>query len=112
MRVGQSRKRDAAEPAIVDALEAVGVLVLLISAEGAPDLLTYRTQVWRPVEVKSSPNGRPLTMEQKLRSLTKAQREVYAIAPFPIVSTIDEAFAAVGLVRRGLTRPYVAGEDA
>lgn len=105
MRVGQTRKRDAAEPAIVDALEAVGVLVLLISAEGAPDLLTYRAHVWRPIEVKTTKDGRPLTKEQALRSLTKAQREVYAVAPFPIVSTIDEAYLAVGLVRRGLTRP-------
>lgn len=39
MRVGQSRKRDANEPAIVEALESCGALVQRISAPGFADLV-------------------------------------------------------------------------
>lgn len=100
MRVGQTRRRDSNEDVIVQALQAVGVLVWRISAPGLPDLLSFYKGVWRPLEVK---RGRA--------SLTPQQREVYAKAPFPIVTSVDEAYLAVGLVRRGLTRPYVAWED-
>lgn len=40
-RVGQARKRDAGEQAIVEALEAIGVLVEKISAPGFADLVCH-----------------------------------------------------------------------
>lgn len=103
MRVGQNRRRDKNEQAIVDALEAVGVLVWRISAPGLPDLLTYRSGVWMPLEIKRTRARRSLS-DRKGRSLTPAQCATYAKAPFPIVTSIHEAYLAVGLVRRELTR--------
>lgn len=111
MRVGQTRKRDTNEATIVAALQAVGVLVWRISAPGLPDLLTHYRGIWRPLEIKSTGNGRRPTVTRAKQLLTPQQREVYAKAPFPIVTSVDEAYLAVGLVRRGLTRPYVAWED-
>ena len=86
-RVGQARKRDASEAAIVAALEAIGVTVLRLSGEGVPDLLCHTRGIWLPVEIK----------QVRSRRLTPAQCLTYAIAPFPIVTTVAEALALYGV---------------
>ncbi len=80
MRVGQRRRRDAVEASIVQALRCAGWEILFISGPGAPDLLGYKRGVWLPFEVKS-PKGK----------LTPAQVRRQAVAPCPIVSSIEEA---------------------
>ena len=82
----QNPRRDANEAAIVDALEAIGVVVCRISGAGLPDLLCYRRGFWVPLEVK---HGR--------RAVTVAQAELRAIAPYPVVRTIPEALAVFGV---------------
>ena len=83
MRVGQSRKRDANEKAIVDALRAVGAEVTRISGEGAPDLLVKRRGRLWAFEVKG-PKGKR----------TEAQVE----SQWPIVRTVDEALKSIGAI--------------
>lgn len=101
MRVGQSRKRDASEQAIVDALEAIGATVFRLSGPGVPDLLVGFKGHWTPMEVKAR-TGRLTPLQAKNRWGNTV----------PIVRSVDEAYQAVGVVRRALTRPYVLGEDA
>lgn len=82
-RVGQTRKRDANEQAIVDALKAVGAHVTRLSGEGAPDLLiAHRGRLWA-VEVKSGKGKR-----------TKAQEQTN----WPIVRSVDEALKVIGAI--------------
>ncbi len=85
MRVGQSRKRDANEPAIIRAWEQIGVQCWAISGAGVPDVLTYRQGIWLPVEIKS-PGG----------ELTVAQAITYQRAPFPVVESVAEALKLFG----------------
>lgn len=88
MRVGQTRRRDWNERAIIGALEAVGIIVFPISSAGCPDLLLYcpQTRVWLPVEVKG-PRGR----------LTRAQCQQRELAPYPVVRSEGEALALFGV---------------
>ncbi len=46
-------KRDSAEKAIVEALEAVGAEVFKLSGTGNPDLLVRYKGRWMPFEVKT-----------------------------------------------------------
>lgn len=77
-------KRDAAEPAIVDALEAIGVTVHRLSHPGLPDLLCWhRREGFRLIEVKTAAG-----------TLTAAQqRTVCSSLPFCLVRTVAEALA-------------------
>ena len=86
MRVGQTRRRDANEAAIVAALRKIGVQVWRISAPGLPDLITHHRWTWRPLEIKR-PGG----------SLTPAQRETFRTAPFAVVSSVIEAVRLFGV---------------
>jgi Holliday junction resolvase len=81
-RVGQVRRRDANEKAIVDALRAVGAHVTRISGDGAPDILVRHAggRLWA-FEVKSAKGKQ-----------TEAQQET----DWPILRTVDEALAAIG----------------
>lgn len=85
-RVGQVRRRDANEKAIVKALEAVGAAVFRVSGKGAPDLLVYYQAHWLPVEVKT-----------KGGSLTTAQIAARVTAPYPVVSSVEEALQLFGV---------------
>lgn len=80
-------KRDANEPAIVQALQAVGVEVWKLSGANKPDLLTRYRGRWLPLGVKM-PKG----------ALTAA--EVQGVK-WPLVRTVDDAYAAVGIQIRG-----------
>ena len=79
-RVGQARKRDANEGAIVDALEAHGARCWRISGKGCPDLLVAFRGRFMALEVKSA-KGR----------LTEAQADI----PWPVVRSVDEAIREV-----------------
>lgn len=66
-RVGQARKRDANEPAIVQALERIGVKVQRVSAPGFADLICWHPREGvRLLEVKSA-RGKltPLQVEHR-----------------------------------------------
>lgn len=91
-RVGQARKRDANEKAIVAALEAVGAFVFRLSGEGVPDLLVAYRGVWRPLEVKSAKGT--YTREQEWQFL-----QAGATARITTVRSVEEALAAIGLPR-------------
>ncbi len=85
-RVGQTRKRDRNEGAIIEALEAIGVTVFRISGVGCPDLLCHARGVWLPMEVKAQGG-----------SLTTAQIAARATAPYPVVHSVAEAIALFGV---------------
>ncbi len=87
-RVGQARRRDTAETAIRQALEAVGATVCQISGKGAPDLfVVYRGQHYG-AEVKT---GRG--------TLTAAQTATGAGRLWPIWRTVDDALRTIGARR-------------
>ena len=76
-------KRDAAEPAIVEVLKAIA-LVVKISSPNAPDLLVWYGGRWTPLAVKTPKIGR----------LTKHERAHPLL--WPLVKTPEEALRAVG----------------
>lgn len=88
-RVGQARKRDGNEKAIVDALKNVGALVIRISEKGAPDLIVlYRQRVFL-MEVKS-----------RLGKATLAQDQRSAEGwPVSTVRDYVDAFVVIGVIR-------------
>lgn len=83
-RVGQTRRRDTSERAIVDALRAVGADVTQISGKGAPDLLVRFRGKLEAFEVKSGKGTR-----------TEAQED----SQWPIVRSVEDALAALGVQR-------------
>ncbi len=95
-RVGQARKRDGNEAAIIAALESIGVVVWRISAPGVPDLLTWSRGSWLPIEVKHDKPRRSLS-DTHGRSLTPSQCATYALTKFPIVRSAAEALALFGV---------------
>jgi hypothetical protein len=75
-------RRDANEPAIVQALEAVGAEVWKLSGTGLPDLLVrFRGVLYAP-EIK--------TRHGKLRASQGA---------FPVWRTVDDALTAIGVLQ-------------
>ena len=82
-RGGAGKRRDAIEPAIIEALRAHGVTVWQISGRGLPDLLCWHRRRWTPLEVKTGPKAR-------LSAVQAVQQ-----APWAIVRSVDEALAAV-----------------
>lgn len=88
MRVGQARKRDANERAIVDALGRVGAAVFPISAKGAPDLLVYYRGRFYAAEVKT-----------RTGKTTAAQDARGAGRLWPIWRTVDDALKTIGAMK-------------
>lgn len=87
-RVGQTRKRDGNEAAIVDALRQVGARVIRISEPGAPDLLVLF-------------HGDLVLMEAKTAkgTLTKAQARRSAEGwPVYLVRSPTDALRAIGVI--------------
>lgn len=82
-RVGQVRRRDSNEKGITAALRAVGADVTPISGEGAPDLLIRFRGLVYAVEVKTATGAR-----------TAAQQ----VSQWPVVRSVDEAFALLGII--------------
>ena len=60
-------KRDACEPAVVDALERCGFAVDRVSQKGVPDLMTSRRGLWHLIECKSA-TGKPTPDQEDFRS--------------------------------------------
>jgi hypothetical protein len=82
--VGQQRgrRRDANEADIVKAMRKYGAVVWRLSGPGLPDLLYHYRGKWGVAEVKK-PRGK----------LTDAQCNTRALAPFPVVESVDQALA-------------------
>ena len=80
MRVGQARRRDANEQAIVDDLQQLKMRVWRISGPGAPDILVRHQDRYYPFEVKSKDGER-----------TPAQ----VISDFPVIHSAKEAVALI-----------------
>jgi hypothetical protein len=79
---GGGKRRDASEPAIIDALRKCGAFVRQVHGDGAPDLIVYFKGMWLPMECKSD-KGR----------VSAAQAE----AAYPIVRTPAQALAHFGV---------------
>lgn len=82
-RVGQTRRRDANEQPIVDALRALGAHVTRISGKGAPDLLVRHRGQLHAFEVKSEKGSRTAAQE---------------LTEWPIVRSVDEALRVIGAI--------------
>jgi Holliday junction resolvase len=80
--VRRAAKRDASEPAIVQALQACGFAVERVSDSGQPDLLLSRAGRWYVAEAKS-----------RYGKLTPAQERMHARAraEIPIFRTAEDA---------------------
>ena len=76
-------KRDSAEAAIVQALEATGARVWRIGGTGNPDLLCLRGGIYTPLEVKTGKG-----------TMTAHQSGI----PWRIVRSVPEALRAVGVM--------------
>jgi hypothetical protein len=81
-RGGARRRRDAIEPAIIEALRARGALTWQVGGRGLPDLLVwYRNQ--------------PVVLEVKSGNARLSAVQARADAPWPVVRTVDAAVEAV-----------------
>lgn len=90
MRVGQARKRDANEPAIIHALEEIGVQVQQLSIPDFADLIAYHPREGvRLLEVKN-PMGR--------NRVTVGQAALAEDWPICVVRTVADALALFGVV--------------
>lgn len=85
-----AKKRDAAEPRIVEALQAAGWLVEKL--DRPVDLLCWKAGTVRLLEVKTG-RGKKLTVARDKRQ--QAQRDFLDITQTPIVRTPEEALKAV-----------------
>jgi hypothetical protein len=88
-RGGAAKRRDALEPELIAALHAAGVQTWQLHGTGLPDLLCLFRGRYMPLELKSGAG-----------TLTAAQEGI----PWPIVRSIPEAFAALGITVRASDR--------
>lgn len=86
-RGGGKKRRDANEPAIIDALRRCGAFVQQVSGDGCPDLLVCWQGRWTPLEVKTA-TGRLKPSQVKQQA---------SQAPYPLVRSIDDALTATGV---------------
>lgn len=91
----RAARRDANEAAIVKALREVGCLVEPISGEGVPDLIVWAPEKMRIVLVEVKDGAKPPSARKLKPAQEKFHRE-WALAPVFVVSSVDEALAAVG----------------
>lgn len=96
----RAAKIDANQPAIVQALRAVGASVQSLAAvgKGCPDLLVGFRGSDYLLEVKDG--GKPPSE----RRLTPSQVEWHGVwqgAPVPVVASVDDALRAIGAAHRG-----------
>lgn len=101
----RAARKDESAREIIDALEALGVFVVVLSGEGVPDLLCGWQGEWMPLELKSEGglvldkrNGR--TYRGADGKLTPAQDRFIREAarhglPVPVAKNITEAIDAV-----------------
>lgn len=82
---GAGKKRDALEPAVIQALKAYGCEVWQINGRALPDLLVKRRGTFYALGVKSGEKSR----------LTAAERA--GKASWPLVRSVDDALREVGV---------------
>lgn len=83
----RAARRDANEPAIIDALRECGALVIPISAEGFADLVAYYQGEIYLLEVKT-----------KKGTLTDAQKVVHGDWPIHVVRSPEDALKMIGAI--------------
>lgn len=83
----RAARRDAIEPAVIQALEQVGITCVRVSDPGLPDLICAARGEIRLVELKSGKAGK----------LTKAQIEMHQRLPICTVRSVGEALALFGV---------------
>ena len=89
-RGGAGKRRDALEPELIAALHAAGVQTWQLHGTGLPDLLCLFRSRFYALEVKSSPSAK----------LTEAQQH----CPWPVVRSVPDAFASLGISVRPSNR--------
>lgn len=89
-RGGAKKRRDALEPDLLAALHAAGVQTWQLHGTGLPDLLCLFRGRFYALEIKSSASA----------PLTDAQQH----CPWPVVRSLDAAFAALGIQVRPSNR--------
>jgi hypothetical protein len=104
--------RDAAEPAIIKALEAVGASVWQLSGEDIPDLLvgyrgrTFLLEVKTPgLEYTDKRNGKTYKRDGKLSEGQQAFFDSWRGGPCKEVFTHEEALYAIGAPVEGVLQP-------
>lgn len=88
-----AKKRDSAEPGIIDALETVNAQVWQLDEPA--DLLVKFREVWHLLEVKTG-RGKKLTVVKDKRQ--KRQQDFLLLTNTPVVRTPEEALKAIGAV--------------
>jgi Holliday junction resolvase len=93
--VRRAAKIDDNQTGIVSALRKVGCRVLSLAAvgRGCPDLLVYRAGRLYLLEIKDGAKS------PSRRKLTSDQVEFHKAWPVTVVTTIEEAYVAVGIRR-------------
>lgn len=86
-RVGQTRRRDANEKPIRDALEALGKRTTPVSGKGAPDVIVG------PLPRCQHCGRNALAFEVKTKTGTRTDAQKDSL--WPIVRTIEEALEAI-----------------
>jgi hypothetical protein len=84
-RGGAGKRRDAIEPAVIQALRAIGVTCYQINGRALPDVLCERRGRWLPLGIKSGEKAR----------LTRSERETPP--SWPMVHSVDQALALFGV---------------
>lgn len=102
--------RDAAEPAIINALRAVGASVWPISGKDVPDLLVGYRGVTYLLEVKSRltntrKDGHTRKSTTKVSEGQKAFMDSWKGGPARVVHTPEEALYAIGAPIEGVLEP-------
>lgn len=97
-----AKRRDANEPTIIAALNAVGAVVRQLPGDGLPDLLVDYDGVMRLIEVKNSDTNKNATHDAD--GLTPAQVKWFANwraqgGVIHVVTNADEALRAIGARR-------------
>lgn len=103
--------RDAAEPAIINALRAIGATVWPISGKDVPDLLvgyrgvTYLLEVKSRIEEAGKDRKKSYLRTTKTSDGQKAFMESWKGGPARVVHTPEEALMAVGAPVEGVLQP-------
>jgi hypothetical protein len=89
-----AKKRDTAEPGIIDALEGIGALVYQMDRPA--DLLVKHREIWHVLEVKTG-RGKSLAIIKDKRQ--KQQQDFLMLTKTPVVRTPEEALRAIGAMQ-------------
>lgn len=102
MTFSRAKRRDASEPAIVEALRGVGAYVAQLDGGGIPDLLVGFRGATYLLEVKTpQKNGRARSRNHEggrgeLKPRQASFLDAWCGGPVAVVHTVEEALAAIG----------------